>query len=506
MAFWDRFKTKKSPTQRRNFTAAGFGRLFNDWNASNSSPDQELEYNLKVLRDRSRDLERNNPIIQRYLQLAKQGVVGPNQGFKIKVRSRDSNGQLDSAANDLIEREWYKFCENPEASGLYTMHDIYCMIITGLLRDGEVLTQYYRDPRGFKLSFLEPDFLDSKLNKQMPDNRQIRMGVEIENYTLKPVAFHLVQNPYNASAVDDNLITRKRVPAEDMLHIYVSERFGQTRGYPRIANVMTAIKWLQDFRYSELIASKSAASKMAFLKTETGDGYGDGYLDGDEGYMPTMDFSPGTIEMLPKGYDIEFMDNRHPNTNLDQYDKAMIRTIASGLGVSYSSLSNDLSGTSYSSARVGMLDERDFYKQQQTKIIEGFCKPVYQEWLKHSLTIGSLSFPNGALSIESYDKFSDAVDFIPRGYSWVDPQKEITASTMALNNGLMTMQDVLNQYGKELSTHFSELDAEKELANRFDIELAFQPFGNAYNPQDGTVFDQQGDNDSNLTNNEGDDD
>ena len=73
---------------------------------------------------------------------------------------------------------------------------------------------------------------------------------------------------------------------------------------------------------------------------------------------------------------------------------------------------------------------------------------------------------------------------------------------MALNNGLMTMQDVLNQYGKELSTHFSELDAEKELANRFDIELAFQPFGNAYNPQDGTVFDQKGDNDTNLNMNE----
>ena len=55
MAFWDRFKKQKRPTGRRNFTAAGFGRLFNDWNASNSSPDQELENNLKVLRDRSRD-------------------------------------------------------------------------------------------------------------------------------------------------------------------------------------------------------------------------------------------------------------------------------------------------------------------------------------------------------------------------------------------------------------------------------------------------------------------
>ena len=100
MAFWDRFRRKR--TKKRNFTASHTGRLFNDWNTMNSSPDGELENNLKLMRDRARDLARNNGIITRYLQIMKEGVVG-NQGFRLKVKGRDSDGTLDDFANDLIE-------------------------------------------------------------------------------------------------------------------------------------------------------------------------------------------------------------------------------------------------------------------------------------------------------------------------------------------------------------------------------------------------------------------
>ena len=104
MALMDIFKRNKKAKKKREFTAGKFGRLFNDWKATNQSPNEELKGNLQTIRDRARDLERNNPIIQRYFQLLKQGVVGVGEGFKIKVRARNSNGDLDSPANDLIER------------------------------------------------------------------------------------------------------------------------------------------------------------------------------------------------------------------------------------------------------------------------------------------------------------------------------------------------------------------------------------------------------------------
>ena len=488
MALFDKLRRNKKVKKgsRRNFTATKTGRLFNDWKTQSTSPDGELS-NLSLLRDRTRDLARNNPIVQRYFQVLKQGVVGNQQGFKLMVHSREDDGRLDDFANDLIERRWYQnFCTNPEVSGRFKMLDLYNMIVEGLIRDGEIFIQLIRGRDGLKLKFLEPDYVDSKLNKDISKTAQIKMGIEIDSLTQKPLGYWLTNKPYS-NAIPDNALNRStRIPADDIIHIFEAQRFGQTRGYPsKLASTMTAIKWLQDFRLSELVASKAAASKMAFIRTPTGeDNIAEGYLD-EEGYMPTLNFEPATIDVLPHGTDIEFANWNHPNTNVESFDKAMLRTIASGLGVSYASLSNDLTQTNYSSSRVALLDERDGFKMLQTFMIEHYCKPVYRAWLEQELTIGNINLP-----IEKYDKFANPVEFSARGYHSVDPLKEMQSNQLGLNNGLLTIQDVLNQSGKELSQHFSELDAQQALAEKFDIELAYEPYGTKYNAQTGEPFDQ----------------
>ena len=70
MAFWDRFiNRKKLANKKRNFYASNNGRLYGDWLSGNTSPDAELQNNLKLMRDRARDLARNNGIVTRYLQI-----------------------------------------------------------------------------------------------------------------------------------------------------------------------------------------------------------------------------------------------------------------------------------------------------------------------------------------------------------------------------------------------------------------------------------------------------
>jgi len=486
MAFWDRFRRKR--TKKRNFTASHTGRLFNDWQTLNSSPDGELENNLKLMRDRARDLARNNGIITRYLQLMKEGVVG-NQGFRLKVKGRDADGSLDGFANDLIEYKWYQFSESPEVSETYTMNDLYEAIVVGILRDGEVLVQKIKTREGLKLKFIEPDFLDSRLNKDISDTRQIRMGVEIDRRTLEPLGYWLKNNPYQDALPDQQLQRSQRINAEDMMHIYQPERFGQTRGYPKIASVMTSIKWLNDYRLSELVASKVGASKMGFITSPSGDGYAESY--GGNEYLPQMNFEPGTFDQLPDGYDIKFFDPQHPTSQMPDYDKAMLRTIASGLGVSYASLSGDLTQTSFSSARVGLISERDSFKQMQSFIVHHFAIPLYREWLLQAITVGDVTLP-----ITKYDKFANPT-FTSRAYESVDPLKQAQANILNVNQGLATMQDVLAQQGKDVAEHFSEIDSEKALSSKFDIEFALEPFGNKFNPMTGELFDTENLNEDN---------
>ena len=79
---------------------------------------------------------------------------------------------------------------------------------------------------------------------------------------------------------------------------------------------------------------------------------------------------------------------------------------------------------------------------------------------------------------DRFEKFSDSATWIPRAFHYVDPQREIQANINALNNGLISMQDVQNTYGRDLEEVFDQIDREKQLAKDKGIETAFEPFGN----------------------------
>ena len=46
-----------------------------------------------------------------------------------------------------------------------------------------------------------------------------------------------------------------------------------------------------------------------------------------------------------------------------------------------------------------------------------------------------------------------------------------------MHNGVMSMQDVAGQYGRDVEETFSQWQRDKEMADTFGLELAFFPFG-----------------------------
>jgi capsid protein len=104
--------------------------------------------------------------------------------------------------------------------------------------------------------------------------------------------------------------------------------------------------------------------------------------------------------------------------------------------------------------------------------MEHFVIPAYNAWLRHVMEFGFIPIP-----VSRFDKFSSASSFRPRGWQWVDPQKEINAAVTAMHNGVMSMQDVAGQYGRDVEETFSQWQRDKEMADAFGLELAFFPFG-----------------------------
>jgi lambda family phage portal protein len=477
MGIFDFFKAKPQPRKAvRAFHGADTGRLFSDFVSSSRSADSEIKPSLRVLRDRCREISRNHPYAKRYLQIMSTNVVGAN-GVRIQVRKRNDDNSLDSVGNRIIEQAWQAwgragFCT---VDGRVSWVQAQRLFMETLARDGEVLIQKIKNPAGnpfgFSLKFLEADYLDEGYDARLSNGNEIRMGVELDKRTGKPLNYYLFEDhPHHDQGYGSKTKRHhKIVPASEIIHCYLQDRAGQTRGVPWMSNVLTRLKMLDGYEEATLVNARVAASKMGFFVSPEGDGFvGDDY----DGAAPILSAEPATFSQLPAGMSFQAFDPQNPTDSFAEFEKGILRGIASGLGVSYVSFANNLEGVSYSSIRQGTIEDRDHFKMVQQFMIDQFIDPIYRAWLEMAITVGRVSLPMG-----KYDLFADQVIYRPRGFAWVDPAKEINASVTALNNGIVSLQDVHSQYGRDTEEIFEQINRESELADRYGIDTAFQPFG-----------------------------
>lgn len=477
-------KEEKPRFVKRTYAGAGQNRLLADFFDSQRSADSELRPVIKTLRNRSRDLCRNNEYAKRYVNLMKTNAVGA-KGFSLQVKALGGDGLLDLAGNQAVEQAFATWGRmgNCTIDGRLSWVDAQKLTIESLARDGEVFIIKHRGRDyhdSFALQFIEPDEIDEQKNEKLPSGNEIRMGVELDA-NKRPVAYHKLT--YHPGDYDYAMMTGKskhiRIPAEQVIHIFMPLRAGQTRGEPWLSPVMPAMKQLGGFREAAVINARIGASKMGFFTSPSGDGF---VPDDTDNHTPIMDAEPGTFHQLPTGVSLESFEPTFPSNEFDGFHKAVLKGIASGLGISYTSLSNDLEATSYSSIRQGALEERDFYRDIQQFMIDHFVFRVYEAWLDAAMDLRSFN-----IGANQYDRFLNASTFSGRAWSWVDPLKEMNAAILGMKNGVLSIQDVASQYGKDVEDLFAQIQRDKALAEQFGVKFALEPYGSEKSQVDAEI-------------------
>ena len=485
MAIFDNlFKQRKKVVKKlRNYKANQSDGLFADWISGSSNADSNIRFNLRKLRDRCREQARNNDYAKRYLQLLVTNVVGQN-GIRVQCKARNSDGRIDLVGNKIVEENWMKWCKkgNCTMDGRMSFLDAQKLFIETLARDGEVLVRHISSSNPdepYKIQFLDADYLDEQENKLLNNNQEIIMGVKLNEFK-RPISYYLFkEHPHNNyfGKYDRQHI---EVPADQLLHAYINERPEQTRGLPFMTTALNRLKMIDGYEEAELIAARVAASKMGFFTSPAGDGY---VGEDNDDYAPIMNAEAGTFEQLPDGMSFQSFDPQHPTSGFDSFHKSVLRGIASGLGISYVSLANNLEGVNYSSIRQGTLEERDNFRILQKFMVEHFIEPVYRKWLLSQMTFN----PIFTLPSDKFDKFADSTIFVPRSWGWIDPVKEVKANVDGLNAGVVTMQDVQANYGRDVEELFEQHQREEELAKQYDVKTAYQPFGAQKMPIDAEI-------------------
>lgn len=471
---------------QRMYAAAKSSRLTGGWGTTNSSADAELVTSLTTIRSRSRMLVRDASYAKRAKTVVVNNVIGSGIGMQAQVKS--TRGALNTRVNDEIEVEWERWAEadSCHTGGRLHFSSLERAGMGQVFEAGEVFFRKHYRPFGsssvpFALELIEAERIADDyqaIGPAAPGNT-IRMGIELDPF-YRPVAYWIRERhpgEIRWAGESDRLI---RVPADQMIHLAVVDRWPQTRGEPWLHAVTRRLMDMDGYSEAEIVRARSQAGVVGAIETaDDVDTIGQPGEGEEGGSLPyEVSFEPGTFPRLNPGEKWHGVAPTSPNAAMDPFMRYMLREIAAGTGVSYESISRDYSQSNYSSSRLALLDDRDLWRVYQWWFIREFRHQVHREWLRqaiYSRTLRSFGLDEYASDMRKFE----AVLFKPRGWSWIDPTKEVKAADEAVRKGFTTVSDVIAQTagGQDiediLATRKRELELMKEAGLVFETSPEF---------------------------------
>jgi lambda family phage portal protein len=460
---------KKKP-KKRSYQGALYNRLTSDWFTTSTSADSEILGDLRTLRNRTRDLVRNNDYAKNAVRVMTNNIVGKGISLQSQVMMR-RGGKLDEKLNTEIEEAWQYWisAEYCHTAGVLGFQDIEQLIVKSLIESGEVLVRLVRQPFAGSPVPLALEIIESdQLADEYTSGGDKRLGIEVDQWQ-RPVAYHLY--PYHPGdyQFSGNYQTNRvnRIPSNEIIHLFICDRPGQSRGVPWFHSAISRLRNIGGYEEAEIVAARAQANVMGFIQSPDSEFFGS-----DENGNRITKLAPGAIETLQPGEVFSGFAPTRPNQGFDPFMRCMLRGVAAGIGMSYESLSRDYSNTSYSSARTALIDERDAYRVIQAWLIRKFHRQVFKSWLSMAYLASAISLPGYERSPMHYCKDK----WVARGWQWVDPESEVAAYKEAIKAGFTTISEVVAQTGQDVEDVFKERRRELDLATamelKFDTELS----------------------------------
>ncbi|MCP4371632.1 MAG: phage portal protein [Deltaproteobacteria bacterium] len=455
--------------KRTAFKGGTNSNLYSGWTTNSNSLDTDLRSNLRALRARSRELTYNNDYAKKFIRMVKTNVIGQH-GIKFQSRAVTQKGKPDEEARKRIEEQYNKWCEKGQCdvTGQLSFRDIQDLFISSTARDGEIIARKvsgFNNKHNYALQLIESDHLDENFNEIRANGNKIKMGIEFDKWN-RPTVYHLyATHPGDTLFGSYSYGEKTPIPANQIVHGFTRQRISQSRGLPWMHSALTTYNMLGGYQEAELTAARLAASKMGFYVSKEGTQFTGDDNDGD---TPISEATPGHFEVLNNGMDFKAFDPDHPTTAYKDFVKSILRSIASGVDVSYNYLANDLEGVNYSSIRAGVLDERDVWMALQRWMIEHFNNHIFKSWLSIQLINGNLK----NMMLQDFNRYSSA-HWQPRRWQWVDPVKDIAAKTKEIETGINAPSNIVAEMGQDYEEVLQQIAHDEKLRKQYGVKTNY---------------------------------
>jgi len=465
---WQQIKTALFPRPKAlsDYEAASSTRRTTGWSSVGSDVNTLVFRSADTLRARSRDMVRRNP----WATNALDSFVGNCVGTGIKPQSQHP----DASTRERIQKLWLQWTDEADASGLTDFYGLQALACRSVMECGECLARVRpRLPKDgltvpLQLQLLEAEHLPTNENRRLENGNYIRAGIEFSRIG-KRVAYHLYREHPGDTLHPLASTELVRVPAEFVLHLFRPIRPGQLRGQPWLTQVLVKLHELDQYDDAELVRKKTAAMFAGFVTKNAPEDQilGEGQPDSTGAALAGLE--PGTLQVLLPGEDVKFSTPADVGASYETFMRVQLRSIAAGMGITYEQLTGDLTGVNYSSIRAGLLEFRRRCEQFQHQVLAfQMCMPIWRRWIDAAILSGALP-KTGDVSLY-YD-----VKWIPPGFAWVDPLKDIRAQIMAVRAGFKSRAEVVSEQGYDADAIDREVAADNNRADALGLSYDSDP-------------------------------
>jgi lambda family phage portal protein len=456
--------------EKRAYDGAKTGRRIDDWITSGASANTEISASGSRLRDRARDLVRNNC----YGSKAMEIFVGNAIGTGIIPQARTKSERL----NKQIMEAWEIWTSVCDVDGDLDFYGLQALVAGAMFESGECFIRF-RDTSfvensvvPFQIQVLEADFLDTTKTNLHSGTNFINQGIEFDNQNRR-VAYWLWPQHPGENALIRTSMQSVRVPAEQIVHVFRKKRPGQIRGVTAYAPSMVRMRDLDGYDDAELWRKKIEACFAAFVVQNSG---ADGPIVGNvvvknangQNGQPAApqkveEFRPGMIEYLQPGEDVRF-GSPSSDSNYESYERVQLHAIAAGLGITYEQLTGDLSQVNYSSLRAGLLEFRRLIETLRWHVfVPKMCIPVWRCFIDRAYIAGIIP------------KQDYAVSWTPPKFEMIDPLKDAQADTHMMRNGTLTLKEAIARQGFDPDQQIKEIAETNKQLDELGIKLDCDP-------------------------------
>lgn len=423
----------------RAYAAAQPRRANDDWIRPGTSGNAEVAASRQRLANTGSALERDNPYINRIVKVLASAIVGCDGMVPL---SRTGDDALDAQVDAL----WAQFSDSCDASGVTNWAGLQTQAVRAVIERGEALGRFRpRPPEDglpvpFQLQLLEGDYLDGlRTGIALPDDGYIEQGIEFDRDDRRRAYFLFRAHPGDAAILRRG-ITSVRVPAFEVVHLFVPPRIGVHRGVSWLAPVALRARDLDDLEDASISKAKVEACFAALVTRKTAGPARPNLFPQKEDAAPdsqAVELAPGMIIRLNWDEEVSFANP----TSSGAFGEVAMHTLlamAVGAGVTYDQLSGDLRQANYSSLRAGKIEQRRLIDGFQYQfLVPQFAEPVRRRFIATAVMAGLLPPRDGGYPAEWQQPKHEAVD----------PLKDTLADIALVRSGAMTPQQFHAKHG-----------------------------------------------------------